>query len=225
MCTQTSLSRQGNVLPVIRLPCPHPGGNELKPSLMMPASSRTSLVTKRSVSFDQKVRMYTHIHIKDLSPKTIASIWYSRDAYWAMEKDAFITAEAKSLPLQRRWSTFRVESSKCLRGLESRTPDAAARRFRNKQRAWDAVLNEQDRQWDSATGIIDDEEIARAYIEVSHKHLINARILAIQDAIDVGTDPGCTKILTKTHSLSPSQLCRKSQSAPSLPNSTCTRAA
>jgi hypothetical protein len=225
MCTPTPFSKQGRIPPMIHVQIPLHGRSEPKEEEKS-SSAKTARKTRRA-SFDQKVRIYTHIHHKDLSSRTIASVWYSKDDFWAIEKEAFITAQAASLPQEERYKNHRDELSRCSRGLEYRTPEGFARRRRNKERAWDAVLDEQDRQWDT-TGIIDPEEIARVYSEVSQPHIIEARILAIQDAIDVDRDAGCSSILlgVKTSDASPLlMLSRNSHSLPTLRTSACTRAA
>jgi len=99
------------------------------------------------------------------------------------------------------------ETSYCHRGLEHLTVAGYTRRLRNKHDAWAAVLGEQYRQWEedfgvmnntmvagspfsvthinTATTVLDQEAIASVYRQISEKHLIKARILATQDAMDV----------------------------------------
>lgn len=224
MCTPTSFSKDGRIPPMIHVQIPLRGWSE--PKEEEKSSSTRSARKTRRVSFDQKVRIYTHIHHKDLSSRTVASIWYSKDDFWAIEKEAFIAAQAASLPQEKRNKKNPSARATCPRGLEYRTPEGFARRLRNKERAWDAVLDEQDRQWDT-TGIIDPEEIARVYSDVAQPHIIEARILAIRDAIDVDRDAAWSSmLLVKTSDASPLlMLSRNSQSLPSLRTSACTRAA
>lgn len=53
----------------------------------------------------------------------------------------------------------------CARGLESHTRLAALAKAQNRRAAWDAVLDEQDEQ--ISLGVVDDEPIARRYLDAS----------------------------------------------------------
>jgi len=90
-----------------------------------------------------------------------------------------------------------------------------ARRLRNKQDAWGAVLGEQYRQQkdfigngtmisdnpvsvadnSAVTRVIDQEAIACAYRRISERCLIKAQMLAVQDARDAGIGAGSNKAM------------------------------
>ena len=158
----------------------------------------------KSVSFDPKVRVYLHIHYQNMSSRMITNAWYGTDEFLAMSKEASACiAAAQTNPLQplqgppkKSHSTTRTPGREdevsccCLRGLEYRTLVGSAERLQRKQRGWDAVLREQDRQWSINNFkdiIVEQEMIARAYSIVSQKSIIEARVLALQDALDVST--------------------------------------
>ena len=70
-------------------------------------------------------------------------------------------------------------STFCARGLEYRTPSGAQHRQLNKINAWDAVLDEQDRQWQE--GVCDADALAQVYIASSSHCLKSARQIAMND--------------------------------------------
>jgi len=65
------------------------------------------------------------------------------------------------------------------RGLECRTAVGARERYRNRRKAVNAVLDEQDRQWDD--NVDDDDQIAKLYLSHSAKSRVSAIIRGRQD--------------------------------------------
>jgi len=161
------------------------------PSVATPTIKKT-----KSVSFDSKVRVHLHIHYRDMSSRMIANTWYSRNEFCAMRKEVtacIAAAESQLLqdPRKKSHVTIPVQEiklSSSLRGLEYFTLAGSAARRQRRQRAWDAVLKEQDRQWSIRNYkniLIETDTIARMYARASQICIIKARGLAIQDAMDV----------------------------------------
>ena len=164
------------------------------PSVATPTIKKT-----KSVSFNSKVRVYLHIHNRDMSSRMIANTWYSHKEYCAIGKEVsacIADAEAQLLQslqdLQKKSHVTTPvqenELSCCLRGLEYFTLSGSAARLQRRKRAWDVVLKEQDRQWrisNYKSILIETDAIARMYSRASQKCIIQARGLAVQDAMDV----------------------------------------
>ena len=77
----------------------------------------------------------------DLPEAEIAVTWYNRDEYYAIKKSLTRTVRKiyKGLP---------IDTDEESRGLEYRAPAGAQRRQKNKLHSIDAVLDEQERQWE-----------------------------------------------------------------------------
>jgi hypothetical protein len=97
---------------------------------------------RRIVSFAPQVETYLVVEcLRDLPEGEIAATWYKRDEYYAIKKSWTPTVKKmyKGLPL---------DTDEESRGLEYRTPAGAQRRQKNKLHSIDAVLDEQERQWE-----------------------------------------------------------------------------
>jgi hypothetical protein len=67
----------------------------------------------------------------------------------------------------------------CSRGLEYRTPAGSCLRRKHKFSAWDAVQDEQTRQWQE--GVADAESLAKVYIASTDQCARVAHLMAISD--------------------------------------------
>jgi hypothetical protein len=74
-------------------------------------------------------------------------------------------------------------TSKCLRGLEGKTTLGLYRKREVKYNAREAVLDEQQKQWQK--GIHDVDAIARVYVQVAEAAQITAYILGLRDEREV----------------------------------------
>lgn len=114
-------------------------------------------------------------HINDMSDEEVLDIWY--------EKHDYDTIKANIAPIvQTLMKGDNVEETNemTIRGLEYRTRTGAIKRQKNKAEAVNAVLDEQDRQFDE--DIDDPMLISRAYLEISDICLREAQQLALGDA-------------------------------------------
>jgi hypothetical protein len=120
----------------------------------------------RSVVFAEHNEVFEIPHLDDIPQELIPEIWYDASEYAQIKKNYQLTI-------------FLMESGEELagdhhtsRGLEYRTQEGAWARYENKRDAYNAVLDEQDRQWKE--DIDDWEKISRLYLQHSSKCLKSA---------------------------------------------------
>jgi hypothetical protein len=133
------------------------------------SSSCSSVATRNSKGtmpkslqiIEEKNEIFLVDHLDDITDDEVDKIWYNPDEY----------AEIKSA---YQMTVFMMESGEKMdpeehssRGLEYRTQDGAWARYENKRDACNAVLDEQDRQWQAEAD--DYEELSRTYLEHSTK--------------------------------------------------------
>lgn len=131
----------------------------------------------KSLRFDEDRNEVFEIPNLDSMPdEEIASTWYESREYTEIKSAYQLTI-------------FMMEAGEVLnseehtsRGLEYRTQEGAWARYENKRDAYNAVLDEQDRQWQSDKD--DHDEISRIYLLHSTKCAEAARGRARQDEAD-----------------------------------------
>jgi hypothetical protein len=142
------------------------------------SSSEDSHPTKelpliKSVRFsdDSSIREITHLD--DMPEEDVTATWYTSKEY----------SEIKS---SYQMTIFMMEAGETLndaehtsRGLEYRTQEGAWARYENKRDAYNAVLDEQDRQWKVDKD--DDMKIRQIYLKHSTKCADAAVVRALQD--------------------------------------------
>jgi hypothetical protein len=121
-------------------------------------------------------KMFPIPHLDDLSLEEVRDIWYESSDY----------AEIKS---SYQMTIFLMENGELVegdehtaRGLEYRTQQGAWARYENKRDAYNAVLDEQDRQWKLNKD--DFDEISNVYLEHSTKCAEAAAMRGEQDALE-----------------------------------------
>jgi hypothetical protein len=123
--------------------------------------------------------VYSIDHINSYTQKEIDTIWYNDRELKLIKAECL---ETTVLVMERKQLN---EQTECFRGLEYRTPDGHRRRLRNKVRARDAVLDEQEHQWDTL-GEEDDydpESIATVYNEYTQPCIAAAHSMGLADEI------------------------------------------
>ena len=143
-----------------------------------PASKQKgSVPLVKSVKFAQENEVFEITHLDDIPQELIPEIWYDAAEYAQIKKDYQLTI-------------FLMESGEELqgehhtsRGLEYRTQEGAWARYENKRDAYNAVLDEQDRQWKE--DIDDWDKISLTYLEHSAKCLKAAYERGVQDEKDI----------------------------------------
>jgi hypothetical protein len=110
------------------------------------------------------------------------ALWYSKEEYALMKRSSSFTVRLM-MELQRDVRSFYGEEDQelCSRGLESKTRGGARRRRQNIMSAIDAVLLEQERQWEM--GVFNDVySLARVYREATAQCSMEAWLVAQKDA-------------------------------------------
>jgi hypothetical protein len=131
----------------------------------------------RSVSFAPNVKVYSIPHINSLTETDVETIWYNDSDLKVIKVECLETA---LMVVEGRTLDF---TTQCFRGLEYRTPEGHRRRLRNKLRSRDAVLDEQERQWDNCEDD-DVDSIAVVYNEVSHSCALTAHRIGLDDEME-----------------------------------------
>ena len=142
-------------------------------------SSKTLLMEKR-VHFSSKKRVKKIPHLNDMPEQIIKDCWFTSQC---LEE---ITASQLSLTYMMKTDGQIIDEEKeSTRGLESSTPEGACGKYQRNQSAYDAVMEEQERQW--SENIENSGMIARLY-QMSSKEstriaILNARKdeVAVQD--------------------------------------------
>jgi hypothetical protein len=131
----------------------------------------------RSIRWSETNEIHKIHHIDDMSDEQIAATWYAAKEY----------SEIKSA---YQLTIFMMEAGENItgdehtsRGLEYRTQEGAWARYENKRDAYNAVLDEQDRQWKVDKD--DHEKIRQIYLKHSTKCANAAVVRALQDERDI----------------------------------------
>jgi hypothetical protein len=143
----------------------------------MDIKSNGKLPLAKSVRFSEKNEIFPMQHLDEMSDEDIFAIWYTSKEYSDI-KQAY------------QATIFMMESGETItgdehttRGLEYRTQEGAWARYENKRDAYNAVLDEQDRQWKVDKD--DYEKIRQIYLKHSTKCGNAAIVRALQDERDI----------------------------------------
>lgn len=114
-----------------------------------------------SISFSGKKHIKKIPHLNTMTEEDIEHIWYSHydydDIKASFEYTVFMMDAGEAKTVENDEHTTR--------GLEMRTEEGAWARFEHKRDAYNAVLDEQDRQWND--GEDEPEQISASCLEVS----------------------------------------------------------
>lgn len=142
---------------------------EIKPNRKLPLA--------KSVRFTDKNEIFPIQHLDDMTDEEVFAIWYTSKEYSEIKQAYQVTI-------------FMMESGETItgddhtsRGLEYRTQEGAWARYENKRDAYNAVLDEQDRQWKVDKD--DYEKIRQIYLKHSTKCANAAIVRALQDERDI----------------------------------------
>jgi hypothetical protein len=131
----------------------------------------------KNVLFSSRVRIKSTLHLRDYTQEEKAATWLSVTGYADIKADVrFAVDHADVLVHQQDAISY------CHRGLECRTKEGSRRRVMNKAVARNAVLDEQDRQFDSF--VFNSEAIAKVYMATSHMSQVSARTMGLFDEQD-----------------------------------------
>jgi hypothetical protein len=125
---------------------------------------------------DRMNRVHPIPHLDEMPESEIKATWYTAEEYGeikaAYQLTIFMMEAGEELKSDEHTS----------RGLEYRTQEGAWARYENKRDAYNAVLDEQDRQWQR--DVDDHEEISRIYLQHSSKCAEAAASRAAVDEIE-----------------------------------------
>lgn len=132
-----------------------------------------------SVTFSGKKHIKKIPHINTMSEEEIEQIWYSHYDYDDIKASFEYTVFMMDAGEAR---TVENDDHTC-RGLEMRTEEGAWSRFEHKRDAYNAVLDEQDRQWND--GEEDADQIAACCLEVTESAYKGAVERGMKDQHDI----------------------------------------
>lgn len=115
----------------------------------------------KSVRISDQEDVFSIPHLNDMSDEEVAAIWYHGEEYTEIKSSYQATIHLMEM------GQVREDDDNTCRGLEYRTQEGAWARYENKRDAYNAVLDEQDRQWKVDKD--DEEKISRIYLEHSTK--------------------------------------------------------
>lgn len=135
-----------------------------------------------SIRFSPKVNVRK---FRDTVTATEAKdVWYDQNDYDSFRND---TKECIRL-VQTRSTNLLDDTIYCSRGAECRTTDRLKARSSARTKALNAVMDEQERQWDSSTEsssttfVYDDEAIAQLYYRCTLASRRQAQLVGLSDA-------------------------------------------
>ena len=160
---------------------------------------------RNKVGFVPHVMVYDVPSAQSFSDDQLQSIWYSREDISRIKQEC--TETVKLMIGQHALDP----DTQCSRGLEFRTPEGLKRRQRNKHSSIDAVLDEQDRQWDN------DEEDAEYLADVYRDYSLPCQAMAHRMGL---RDQRCVQIMYSIETPKNSSQCETLSREAFLNNST-----
>jgi len=128
---------------------------------------------KKRVSIDGRVQCRLTISRHDMSPEECNATWYSQEEYTEITESC-----CKQINKLNRGELLKGKKY-CARGLEAHTNTRSLAKSMNRSSAYQAVLNEQDRQMKD--GILQEEALARVYHAASSSSQLWANVVGLED--------------------------------------------
>jgi hypothetical protein len=130
----------------------------------------------KSIRFSDLNQTFDVPHLDDIGEEVIAEIWYNAAEYSEIKSSYQLTL------FMMENGELQETAEHTSRGLEYRTQQGAWARYENKRDAYNAVLDEQDRQWKADKD--DHDALARIYLLHSTKCAVAAAERGDVDAKD-----------------------------------------
>ncbi len=140
-----------------------------------PASNKAK---GRKVSFeasDKLVQVFPASSMK-LNEEDVAELWYTKEEFNLSRKSQMFIVKL----MERGMSSLDDDEELCPRGLEARTRAGTRRKNNIIEAGWDAVLGEQEKQWQD--GRFSAWSLARTYFESAAASSMDAYLMAKRDA-------------------------------------------
>ncbi len=134
--------------------------------------SRARRETRR-VSIDDRVGVQVTIPRDDISPEEYNATWYSHEEYGTISQSC-----CKQISKLNRGELLK-DKKYCARGLESHTHTQSLAKRMNRSLAYQAVLEEQDRQY--REGILNDDALACIYHAANSGCQLWANVVGLDD--------------------------------------------
>lgn len=128
----------------------------------------------RSIRFSDRNKTFAIPHLDDMTDSEVAAIWYNPDEYSEIKSSYQMTIFLMEKCELKEGDEY------ASRGLEYRTQQGAWARHENKRDAYNAVLDEQDRQWKADKD--DHDALGRVYLQHSTKCAVAAAERGAADA-------------------------------------------
>jgi hypothetical protein len=128
----------------------------------------------KSIRFAEMNQIFPVPHLDDIGEALIAEIWYNAAEYSEIKSSYQLTL------FMMENGELKETDEHTSRGLEYRTQQGAWARYENKRDAYNAVLDEQDRQWKADKD--DHDALARIYLQHSTKCAVAASERGESDA-------------------------------------------
>ena len=138
------------------------------------SSLKRSKAKKKLRFSEDRNQVFAIPHLDDMADVLISRIWYDSEEYSEIKNGYQVTI------FRMEKGEFQEDDQHTSRGLEYRTQEGAWARYENKRDAYNAVLDEQDRQWKIDQD--DFEEIGIVYREHSTKCALAAAERGAEDA-------------------------------------------
>jgi len=132
---------------------------------------------RKNVSFADKETLVRIIPATiELTEDDVDALWYTKEEFQLSRKSQMFIVKL----MERGMSSLEDDEELCPRGLESRTRLGARRKNETIEASWDAVLGEQEKQWQE--GKFSAWSLARIYFEASAQSSMEAFLAAKRDA-------------------------------------------
>jgi hypothetical protein len=141
------------------------------------ASAKNKAGRDRKVTFYERVKVNTVIHLNHFSVEEFECCWYQKADLQRIKEELLLTVKLMKIGDLPK-DTLRY----CRRGTEFRTREGALRRLLNKEVARDTVHDEQDGQWNE--GIFDPDVLASVYIAATRQCQVEAQLMGSKDEKD-----------------------------------------
>ena len=128
---------------------------------------------KKRVSIDKRVHVRLTISRHDMSPEDCNATWYSQEEYSEITESC-----VKQINKLNRGELLKGKKY-CARGLEAHTNTRSLAKSMNRSSAYQAVLDEQDRQMKD--GVLQEEALARVYHAASSSSQLWANVVGLED--------------------------------------------
>ena len=139
-------------------------------------SSSCTRENRKSVSFAAKESLVRKIPASfELTEDDVETLWYTKEEFQLSRKSQMFIVKL----MERGMSSLDEDEELCPRGLESRTRAGARRKNEAIEASWDAVLGEQEKQWEE--GRFNAWALARIHFEASALSSMEAFLAAKRD--------------------------------------------